>query len=51
MLARIQFGLTAGFHYLYPPLTIGLGWLMVYWFYKRWKTEESVYEPVSYTHL
>lgn len=47
MLARIQFGITAGFHYLYPPLTIGLGWLMVYWFYKRWKTEELVYEHLA----
>ncbi len=47
MLARIQFGLTAGFHYLYPPLTIGLGWLMVYWFYKRWKTNEIVYDQLA----
>jgi cytochrome d ubiquinol oxidase subunit I len=24
LLSRIQFGLTAGFHFLYPPLTLGL---------------------------
>ncbi|MCX7019064.1 MAG: cytochrome ubiquinol oxidase subunit I [bacterium] len=29
MLARIQFGLTVGFHYLFPPLSIGLGLVMV----------------------
>ncbi|MBX7245408.1 MAG: cytochrome ubiquinol oxidase subunit I [Candidatus Sumerlaeaceae bacterium] len=29
MLARIQFGLTIAFHYLFPPLTIGLGVVMV----------------------
>ncbi|MHB1680627.1 MAG: cytochrome ubiquinol oxidase subunit I [bacterium] len=29
LLARIQFGLTAFFHFLYPPLTIGLGALLV----------------------
>ena len=29
MLARIQFGLTAAFHYLYPPLSIGLGLFLV----------------------
>jgi cytochrome bd ubiquinol oxidase subunit I len=28
-LSRIQFALTIGFHYLFPPLTIGLGLLMV----------------------
>jgi cytochrome d ubiquinol oxidase subunit I len=28
-LARLQFGLTAGFHYLYPPLSIGLGVFLV----------------------
>ena len=25
LLSRIQFALTSGFHYLYPPLSIGLG--------------------------
>ena len=28
-LARFQFGMTAFFHFLYPPLTIGLGTLLV----------------------
>jgi len=28
-LARIQFGATVAFHYLYPPLSIGLGLLLV----------------------
>ncbi len=28
-LSRIQFGLTIGFHYLYPPLSIGLGVMLV----------------------
>ena len=28
-LSRIQFALTVAFHYLFPPLTIGLGVLMV----------------------
>ncbi|MHB9131948.1 MAG: cytochrome ubiquinol oxidase subunit I [Armatimonadota bacterium] len=37
LLARIQFALTAGFHFLFPPLTIGLAWLLValMWRYKR----------------
>ncbi|RYE82322.1 MAG: cytochrome ubiquinol oxidase subunit I, partial [Myxococcales bacterium] len=29
MLSRLQFALTIMFHYLFPPLTIGLGLLMV----------------------
>jgi len=29
LLARIQFGLTVAFHYLYPPLSIGLGVILV----------------------
>ena len=29
ILARFQFGMTAFFHFLYPPLTIGLGVLLV----------------------
>ncbi len=28
-LARLQFGLTIAFHFIFPPLTIGLAWLLV----------------------
>ena len=28
-LSRFQFALTAGIHYLYPPLSIGLGVMLV----------------------
>ena len=39
LLSRAQFALTIMFHYLFPPLTIGLGMLMVLveglWFWKR----------------
>ncbi len=47
MLARIQFALTAMFHYLYPPLTIGLGWILVYFSYKRLKTEDELYDKMA----
>ena len=30
LLARAQFGLNIGFHILFPALTIGLGWMLVY---------------------
>ncbi|RYG48222.1 cytochrome ubiquinol oxidase subunit I, partial [bacterium] len=29
VLARIQFGITCAFHYLFPPLSIGLGLMLV----------------------
>ena len=29
LLARIQFALTIGFHFIFPPLSIGLAWLLV----------------------
>jgi cytochrome bd ubiquinol oxidase subunit I len=28
-LARLQFAMTVGFHFIFPPLTIGLAWLLV----------------------
>ena len=28
-LSRLQFALTIGFHFLFPPLSIGLAWLLV----------------------
>ncbi len=30
LLARIQFGMTIGFHFLFPPITIGLAWALVW---------------------
>ena len=29
-LARLQFGVTIGFHFIYAPLTIGLSWMILY---------------------
>ena len=29
ILSRIQFGFTAGFHYLFPPMSIGLSWMII----------------------
>jgi cytochrome d ubiquinol oxidase subunit I len=43
LLARIQFAFTVGFHFLFPPLSIGLAWLivMVEWF--GWKRGDEDY--------
>ncbi len=29
ILARVQFAFTVAFHYIYPPLSIGLGFILV----------------------
>src|SRR5512133_2796337 len=46
-LARLQFGFTAGVHYIFPPLSIGLGLLLVVMeaFYLR--TRDPLYERLT----
>ena len=46
-LSRIQFALTVGFHYLFPPLTIGLGLLMVIMEGLFLKTRDHQYEAMA----
>jgi cytochrome bd ubiquinol oxidase subunit I len=43
MLSRIQFALTIMFHYLFPPLTIGIGVVLVYLGGRYLKTGDPVY--------
>ena len=47
LLARIQFALTAAFHFLYPPLSIGLSWFIVLIEYRAWKTDAALYRSMS----
>mgnify|MGYP001793714898 FL=1 len=44
ILARIQFAFTVSFHYIYPPLSIGLGLIMVIMEGQYLRTGEKVYE-------
>ena len=46
-LARIQFGATVAFHYLYPPLSIGLGVLLVVMEGLWLKTRNPVYHQMA----
>ncbi|HEY1661188.1 MAG TPA: cytochrome ubiquinol oxidase subunit I [Verrucomicrobiae bacterium] len=52
-LSRIQFGLTIGFHYLYPPLSIGLGVMLVIMEAAWLKTHKAVYHQMAkfWTHV
>lgn len=46
LLARIQFALTAAFHFLYPPVTIGLAWLIVYIGWRYLRSSDPNYEKM-----
>jgi cytochrome d ubiquinol oxidase subunit I len=47
LLARIQFAFTVMFHYLYPPLSIGLGVLLVVMEGLFLKTKNPIYEVMT----
>jgi cytochrome d ubiquinol oxidase subunit I len=44
ILARVQFAFTIGFHYIYPPLSIGLGLMLVILEGLYLKTGDRIYE-------
>jgi len=47
LLARIQFAVTVGFHYIWPQLTIGMAWVLV-WMMARWvKTGDLFYRAMA----
>lgn len=46
-LSRIQFALTAGFHYLFPPLSIGLALMMVIFEGLYLKTKRQLYLKIA----
>ncbi|MGD2135168.1 MAG: cytochrome ubiquinol oxidase subunit I [Gemmatimonadales bacterium] len=37
LLARVQFALTVGFHFIFPPISIGLVWLLVVIEWRAWR--------------
>lgn len=48
ILARLQFAFTIAFHYIYPPLSIGLGVLMVIFEGLYLKTKNKEYEHLAH---
>jgi cytochrome d ubiquinol oxidase subunit I len=47
VLSRIQFAFTIAFHYIYPPLSIGLGLLLVIFEGMYLRTGNKVYERIT----
>ena len=41
--SRLQFGFTIAYHYLFPQLTMGLAWFLVYWKWRALRTGEERY--------
>jgi cytochrome d ubiquinol oxidase subunit I len=47
LLARIQFALTVGFHYIFPPLTIGMAWIIVWMLGRQLVTGDALYRRMA----
>jgi cytochrome bd ubiquinol oxidase subunit I len=47
ILSRIQFAFTISFHYIYPPLSIGLGLMMVIFEGTYIRTRIKMYEQLA----
>jgi cytochrome d ubiquinol oxidase subunit I len=47
LLARLQFALTVGFHFLFPPITIGLAWLLVVVETLGWVKKDDIYVRIG----
>ncbi len=47
MLARVQFAVTIGFHFIFPPLTIGLSWALVLAEWFGWRRNDPIWTSVG----
>ncbi len=47
MLSRIQFALTSSFHYIYPPMSIGIGLMLVIFEGIYLKTKNPLYKKIT----
>ena len=47
LLARLQFAFTVGFHYIFPPITIGMSWLIVWMLFRHLRSGEEIYRRMA----
>ena len=45
--SRFQFGFTLTYHYLFPQLTMGLAWFLVYWKWRALRTGNEEYNKAA----
>ncbi|MDJ0762505.1 MAG: cytochrome ubiquinol oxidase subunit I [Myxococcota bacterium] len=43
LLARLQFAITVGFHFIFPPITIGMAWLICWFMTRYMQTKDPRY--------
>ncbi|GAW91197.1 cytochrome ubiquinol oxidase subunit I [Calderihabitans maritimus] len=48
LLSKIQFAVSVGFHYLFPPLTIGMAWIIFFMQSMYLKTKNEQYDRMAY---
>ena len=46
-LARLQFAVTMAFHFIFPPVTIGLGWMLCVAEWLAWRRKDAVYAQIG----
>ncbi|MFL5302812.1 MAG: cytochrome ubiquinol oxidase subunit I [Anaeromyxobacteraceae bacterium] len=46
-LSRLQFAVTMCFHFIFPPLTIGLGWMLCVAEWMAWRKDDAVYARIG----
>ncbi len=46
-LARLQFAVTVGFHFIFPPISIGLAWMLCIAEWLGWRKRDPVYVQVG----
>jgi cytochrome d ubiquinol oxidase subunit I len=47
LLSRMQFAMTIGFHFFFPPLSIGLGWMLVIFEWIGWRRNDESYVRIG----
>ena len=48
LLSRIQFALTVSFHFIYPPISMGLGLLLIFMGFRYLRTKDPVRRQASF---
>jgi len=47
LLSRLQFAITVGFHFIFPPITIGLAWMLVIIEGLAWKKNDETWSRLA----
>ncbi len=48
LLSRVQFALTASFHFIFPPISMGLGIMLLVMGVLYWRTQDPKWRQLSF---